>query len=66
MRLELAAAIVVAACVIQRDATLPEVGRLSGIGFRQAVKRSGGFRKAPVFEIGLCAILCRLRTLRQE
>ena len=49
MRLELAAAVVVAAGVIQRDATLPEVGRLIGIGLRQAVERSGGFREAPVF-----------------
>ena len=66
MRFELAAAVVVAAGVIQSDATLPEVGRLIGNGLRQAVERRGGFGEAPVFEIGHCAIQDRLRTLRHE
>ena len=66
MRFELAAAVVVAAGVIQRDATLPEVGRPIGNGLRQAVKRGGGFGEAPVFEVGHRAIQKGLRTLREH
>ena len=66
MRLELAAAVIVAAGVIQRDATLPEVGRPIGNGLRQAVERRGGFGEAAVFEIGDRAIQQRLRTLRER
>ena len=63
MRLELTAAVVVAAGVIQRDAALPELRRLIGDGLRQLVKRRGGFGKAPLFEISHCAIQDRLWAL---